>query len=321
MVNRHDTSPGGDPRQNPIYQQLRDEICTMKAETDWQKIEMLCMLLFHHHGTDLRSAVWFTAARMNINGMEGMLEGLKLMESLISHHWATMWPRAASSRLDALSWLAGQMRTRLRTVDLNEAQRDMADKHLSAIHDTLLRHDNRAVDPLMNVAEKLRNISLTPAITDVNDTVLNDTDTDVLAPVSPMKNQDICTDSDFNSSAPSVPLVFFRYTFYRDIMWWRGTLCGILFTIILSPFISLFQSNSPEKDALLKSVQTTPAPLSSVAAGVVKTKHLTPLDLTMLKPVIISETQKYLDMLALQGVSEVNARAGGGDRTGSGVVA
>ena len=114
-MNRIVVSPGPDPRQNLTYKQLRDEMSKLlHPAVNWKKVEELCLLLFRHHGADLRSVVWFTAARLQRGGIPGLSEGLELLDTLMLRHWQALWPQITVSRLDALSWLATQVQHDLR---------------------------------------------------------------------------------------------------------------------------------------------------------------------------------------------------------------
>jgi len=68
--------PGADPRQNATYKQVREEISKLlhpaRPDVNWRVIEEQCLLLFRHHGADLRSVAWFTIARLQCRGQQGL---------------------------------------------------------------------------------------------------------------------------------------------------------------------------------------------------------------------------------------------------------
>ncbi|KPW31689.1 hypothetical protein ALO59_02093 [Pseudomonas amygdali pv. mellea] len=109
---------GGDPRGFSEFTELRDELAKLNhpacPDIDWLKVEQLCLTLFHKNGAELQTASSFVLARSQRHGLEGMAQGVKLMEELCNE-WPALWPPMASVRLDILAWLFAQLQPLLRS--------------------------------------------------------------------------------------------------------------------------------------------------------------------------------------------------------------
>ncbi|MFP3518673.1 OmpA family protein [Pseudomonas sp. SIMBA_077] len=112
---------GGDPRTFPEFTALRDELGKLShpacPDVDWAQVEALCLALFHKNGADLQTVAFFALSRSQRYGLEGMTQGVALIESL-SGEWSRLWPFIASVRLDILSWLFAQLQPLLRSLDI-----------------------------------------------------------------------------------------------------------------------------------------------------------------------------------------------------------
>lgn len=112
---------GGDPRGFGEFTALRGELAKLShlacPDVDWLKVEQLCLTLFHNNGAELQTAVSFTLARSQRHGLEGMAQGVTMIEALCSE-WPTVWPAMASVRLDILAWLFAQLQPLLRGLEV-----------------------------------------------------------------------------------------------------------------------------------------------------------------------------------------------------------
>ncbi|PMZ85763.1 flagellar motor protein MotB [Pseudomonas sp. FW215-T2] len=108
---------GGDPRGFGEFVALREELAKLShpacPDVDWAKVEQWCLTLFEQNGADLQTAVAFALARSQRNGLEGMVQGVALIETLCCQ-WSACWPPMASVRLDILTWLFVQWQSLLR---------------------------------------------------------------------------------------------------------------------------------------------------------------------------------------------------------------
>ncbi|RON51549.1 OmpA family protein [Pseudomonas frederiksbergensis] len=108
---------GGDPRGYGEFTALRDELAKLShpacPDVDWGRVEQLCLALFQQNGADLQTACFFTLARGQRFGLEGITQGVVLLESL-GREWSRLWPLMESVRLDLVEWLFDQLQLLLR---------------------------------------------------------------------------------------------------------------------------------------------------------------------------------------------------------------
>ncbi|HAC6881722.1 TPA_asm: hypothetical protein G0D46_24425, partial [Salmonella enterica subsp. enterica serovar Java] len=114
---------GGDPRALPDYAALRDELIKLthpaRPDVNWRYAEKLCLSLFEQNGVELQTAAWYTLARTQLAGLFGLNEGLTILEALISHQWAALWPQPVHARMEILSSLSQRLQQRMRSLPLN----------------------------------------------------------------------------------------------------------------------------------------------------------------------------------------------------------
>ncbi|MHC8305785.1 OmpA family protein [Pseudomonas sp. PB3P13] len=110
---------GGDPRGFGEFTALREEMAKLNhpacPDVDWGKVEQLCLALFQQNGAELHTACFYTLARGQRHGLEGITQGVVMLEAL-SSEWPRLWPLAESMRLDLLGWLFDQLQLLLRSL-------------------------------------------------------------------------------------------------------------------------------------------------------------------------------------------------------------
>lgn len=113
---------GGDPRGFGEFMVLRNELAKLshpaRPDVDWVKVEQLCLTLFQKNGAELQTVASFALARSQRHGLDGMAQGMALIETLVCE-WPSLWPTVASMRLDILAWLFDQLQPLLRSLELN----------------------------------------------------------------------------------------------------------------------------------------------------------------------------------------------------------
>ncbi len=116
---------GGDPRGYTETETIREEMAKLshpaRPDVNWLRVEQSCQALFSKSGVDLRTAVFYTVARSHQAGLMGLNEGLGIVRTLVSRHWAQMWPQQTHTRVELLSWLSGSVLQRLRALSLSYA--------------------------------------------------------------------------------------------------------------------------------------------------------------------------------------------------------
>lgn len=135
---------GGDPRGFSEFTVLREELAKLShpacPDVDWAKVEQSCLALFQHNGADLQTACFYTLARGQRYGLEGITQGVVLLEAL-SRDWARLWPPMASVRLDLLGWLFDQLQPLMRSMAMTAHSvpaLSQLDTELARLHARLL---------------------------------------------------------------------------------------------------------------------------------------------------------------------------------------
>jgi len=109
---------GGDPRRYEEFSTICDELAKLGhpacPDVDWSKVEQLCLILLRQNGADLQTVGFYTLARSQRNALQGMAQGLVLLDTL-SAQWLRLWPSTESMRLDILEWLFTQLQPLLRS--------------------------------------------------------------------------------------------------------------------------------------------------------------------------------------------------------------
>ncbi|EKT56022.1 VasL domain-containing protein [Providencia burhodogranariea] len=112
--------PGGDPRTFSDFAALKEELNKRfhpaRPDIDWARAHGLCLSLFNQNGADLQTAAWFALIRQHQAGIEGLNEGLSLIQILLSQHWQVIWPQQTHARVEILSSLSQQLIAGLRGI-------------------------------------------------------------------------------------------------------------------------------------------------------------------------------------------------------------
>lgn len=152
---------GGDPRTLPDHASLRDELSKLthpaRPDVNWRYVEKLCLSLFEQNGVDLQTAARYTLARTQLAGLNGLNEGLAMLDALISHQWSVLWPQPVNARREILSGLSQRLQQQIRSLplscnDLSELVR--AEQLLAGLGTTLQRLERKPVSQL----DTLRNL-------------------------------------------------------------------------------------------------------------------------------------------------------------------
>lgn len=113
---------GGDPRDLSEFVALHEELAKLShpacPDVDWARVEQLCLALFQQNGADLQSAAAFTLARSQRYGLEGMAQGIALVDTL-GCEWPSVWPPMPSARMEVLTWLFVQLQSLLRSMPMD----------------------------------------------------------------------------------------------------------------------------------------------------------------------------------------------------------
>ena len=157
----------GDPRTLPEYATLYQEVSKLshpaRPDPDWKQIETLCLSLFRRNGLDLQSAAWFTLSLAHQYGPDGLRDGFKVTEALISACWSSLWPRHPAERTEIVQTLIRRLQTLIRqwsSEDLSVLNSlYQCEKYLDLISGSLKQADLNPVPGPEALISLLRNIT------------------------------------------------------------------------------------------------------------------------------------------------------------------
>lgn len=173
---------GGDPRTLADFTTLREEMSKLthpaRPDVNWARVESLSLSLFEQNGVELQTAAWYTLARSYLARINGLNEGAAILNALLAHQWAQVWPLQTASRAEILSGLSQRLQKVFRTFTLTHDDLPPlyeAEKQLRALEDILTRQGLKQVcqlSPLLgqisSAVTRLENSApqemLTPAI-------------------------------------------------------------------------------------------------------------------------------------------------------------
>lgn len=114
---------GQSPLDMPEFLAIRDEINKLnhpsQPEVSWSLIESLALSLFKHNGVDLQTAVYYTLARLQRNGLTGFTEGAELIAMMVVHDWDSLWPPQENHRIDIMNWFNTKAMTAIRKLSFS----------------------------------------------------------------------------------------------------------------------------------------------------------------------------------------------------------
>ncbi|OKP01163.1 hypothetical protein Xedl_02983 [Xenorhabdus eapokensis] len=149
---------GGSPLNLPEFAVIRDEINKTshpaQPEVNWPLVESLSLTLFKTNGVDLQTAIYYTLARMHLNGLAGFTEGCELLAGVIVSEWDTLWPSQPQVRTDLLEWFHARTSSVLRQLDFAASDLRMiyrAERALQLIIDRLQQSDLKRLPRVENL--------------------------------------------------------------------------------------------------------------------------------------------------------------------------
>ncbi|MFZ4408574.1 MAG: type VI secretion system protein TssA [Paracraurococcus sp.] len=96
-----------------------------RKRADWAEVRRLCSDWLGRHAKDLRMAAWLAEAWARLDGFDGLLRGLRLIDGLCAAHWPGLQPPVEDGDLEArllpLEWLNERMPQLLRQLPLLRA--------------------------------------------------------------------------------------------------------------------------------------------------------------------------------------------------------
>ncbi|PHM73084.1 VasL domain-containing protein [Xenorhabdus kozodoii] len=149
---------GGSPLNLPEFAVIRDEINKTshpaQPEVNWPLIESLSLTLFKTNGVDLQTAIYYTLARLQLNGLAGFTEGCELLAGGMVSEWDRLWPPQPSVRTDLLEWFHARTSSVLRQMDFAASDLRMiyrAERALQLMIDRLQQSDLKRLPRVENL--------------------------------------------------------------------------------------------------------------------------------------------------------------------------
>ncbi|MEW5562288.1 VasL domain-containing protein [Enterobacter asburiae] len=149
----HDVQPrpvktGSDPRALSDFIALREEMAKLthpaRPDVNWQQVEALSLSLFELNGVELQTGAWYTLARSHLARINGLNEGLTILNALLSHQWAQLWPQPVHARAEILNGLFQRLQKLFRTFSLSHGDLPaliQAQGLLQSMYDILARQE------------------------------------------------------------------------------------------------------------------------------------------------------------------------------------
>lgn len=308
---------GGDPRMQPDYVALRDELSKLthpaRPDVNWRYAEKLCLSLFEQNGVELQMVAWYTLVRTQLAGLFGLNEGLAILEALISHQWGTLWPQPVHARMEILSSLSQRLQQRMRSLPLNYSdlsQLYRAEKLLTGLGEVLQRLELKHLSQLDTLRTLMHNSAVRLENSDGITTTGSNIQPGIVLPATVMNDATASTrdfaggpDEDKPESAvkwvyvaqpEQQPNVEVLAAMPAPVKKWKSFVVGMCTMLVIS-IVSVWSWHflhrpDPLQNQLAASLAPFPAPLTSEQLEMLRQQISLPQDL-------IAQTQHQLARL------------------------
>lgn len=308
---------GGDPRSLPDYAALRDELSKLthpaRPDVNWRYAEKLCLSLFEQNGVELQTAAWYTLARTQLAGLFGLNEGLTILEALISHQWAALWPQPVHARMEILSSLSQRLQQRMRSLPLNYSdlsQLYRAEQLLTGLGEVLQRLELKHLSQLDTLRTLMHNSAVRLENSDGITTTGSSIQPGIVLPATVMNEatastRDFAGGPDEDKSESAVKWVYVAQpepqsnvevlsTIPVPVKKWKSFAAGMCTMLVIS-IITVWSWQyvhrpDPLRTQLAASLAPFPVPLTSEQLGMLRQQTPLPQDL-------IAQTQQQLARL------------------------
>lgn len=184
----HDVQPrpvktGHDPRALSDFIALREEMAKLthpaRPDVNWKQVEALSLSLFELNGVELQTGAWYTLARTHLARINGMNEGLAILNALLAHQWAQLWPQPVHARAEILNGLFQRLQKLFRTFSLSHADLSalqQVEQQLAVLDDILGRQGLKHACQIASLIQQVRS-----ALTRLENTSAQDMATPAIA--------------------------------------------------------------------------------------------------------------------------------------------
>ncbi|EHX7633936.1 type VI secretion system ImpA family N-terminal domain-containing protein [Salmonella enterica] len=308
---------GGDPRSLSDYAALRDELSKLthpaRPDVNWRYAEKLCLSLFEQNGVELQTAAWYTLARTQLAGLFGLNEGLTILEALISHQWAALWPQPVHARMEILSSLSQRLQQRMRSLPLNYSdlsQLYRAEQLLTGLGEVLQRLELKHLSQLDTLRTLMHNSAVRLENSDGITSTGSSIQPGIVLPATVMNDAtastgDFAGGQDEDKPESAVKWVYVAQpepqsnvevlsTMPVPVKKWKSFAAGMCTMLVIS-IVSAWSWHflhrpDPLQTQLAASLAPFPAPLTSEQLGMLRQQTSLPQDL-------IAQTQHQLARL------------------------
>jgi len=125
-----------------------------QKRADWALVEQLCAEALAQRSKDLQLAAWLTEAWLRLRGLAGLVDGLKLITSLVEQYWDGLYPLIdgddVEARLAPFAWLNKHGALALGSVQLAAGATPAGRLYTLTEWDRVLRNEQQAPPPPAN---------------------------------------------------------------------------------------------------------------------------------------------------------------------------
>ncbi|MEZ4471362.1 MAG: type VI secretion system protein TssA [bacterium] len=140
-------------------------------KADWIEVERTCIDILRNKSKDLRVAAWLAEAWLKRFGLEGCVQGIQLVDSLVNRFWDTAYPAIEDdgdldARMSPIAWINEKLSLELKRIPLTDPQTqepqilDWVDWEKASLYD---RQGGRPKEGEVSTSEFMSCVLLTPA--------------------------------------------------------------------------------------------------------------------------------------------------------------
>ncbi|EJL89771.1 hypothetical protein PMI15_00481, partial [Polaromonas sp. CF318] len=115
---------GNEVREEPAFELLEAEVAKLASPVhsvtmDWNKVNQWSVELLSTKGKDLLVACYLAGGLLEVRGLYGLADGLKVLADMLQSYWDTLYPglKRMRGRRNALQWLIDRVQQRATETD------------------------------------------------------------------------------------------------------------------------------------------------------------------------------------------------------------